>query len=100
MPGQLLRHKGVTFDAASFDSAIATRAITQDLRAGMNGMRGGPEPSSKAGVGAEGGDGQRSPARSNFLQALNRVLVSLGAFRRQAIQCGDIDLRHQNPDQD
>ncbi|WP_417323287.1 hypothetical protein [Erythrobacter aureus] len=48
-----------------------------DLRAGMDGVGGGPPPFSKAGVGAVGGDGQRPPARSNFLQALDRVLVRM-----------------------
>ena len=53
------------FDAASIGSAIATRAIMEDLRAGMDGVGGGPPPFSKA-------------DRSNFLQALDRVLVRLG----------------------
>jgi len=39
---------------------------------------GGPPTLGKAGVGAAGGDGQRPPARSNFLQALDRVLVGMG----------------------
>ncbi|WP_369026082.1 YaiI/YqxD family protein [Qipengyuania sp. RANM35] len=61
----VLRHDGKSFDAASIGSAIATRAIMEDLRAGMDGMGGGPPPFSKA-------------DRSNFLQALDRVLVGLG----------------------
>ncbi|MXO97247.1 YaiI/YqxD family protein [Erythrobacter aquimaris] len=61
----VLRHDGKSFDAASIGSAIATRAIMEDLRAGMAGMGGGPPPFSKA-------------DRSNFLQALDRVLVKLG----------------------
>ena len=65
----VLRHDGKSFDAASIGSAIATRAIMADLRAGMDGplgaAGGGPPPFSKA-------------DRSNFLQALDRVLVKLG----------------------
>ena len=49
----------------------------EDLRAGMDGVGGGPPPFSKAGVGAVGGDGQRPPVRSKFLQALDRVLVGM-----------------------
>lgn len=45
--------------------AIATRAIMADLRAGMDGVGGGPAPFGKA-------------DRSRFLQALDRVLVGLG----------------------
>ena len=60
----VLRHDGKSFDAASIGSAIATRAIMEDLRAGMDGVGGGPPPFSKA-------------DRSNFLQALDRVLVRL-----------------------
>ena len=61
---RVLKHDGREFDAASIGSAIATRAILADLRAGMDGMGGGPPPFSKA-------------DRSNFLQALDRVLTSL-----------------------
>ena len=61
----VLRHDGKPFDAASIGSAIATRAIMEDLRAGMNGVGGGPPPFSKA-------------DRSRFLQALDRVLVGIG----------------------
>ncbi|MBX7495024.1 YaiI/YqxD family protein [Qipengyuania sp. 6B39] len=64
----VLRHDGRPFDAASIGSAIATRAIMEDLRAGMDGVGasnlGGPPPFGKA-------------DRSNFLQALDRVLVKL-----------------------
>ena len=60
----VLRHDGKSFDAASIGSAIANRAIMEDLRAGMDGVGGGPPPFSKAN-------------RSNFLQALDRVLVKL-----------------------
>ena len=66
----VLRHDGRAFDAASIGTAIATRAILQDLRAGMDGplgaSGGGPAPFTKA-------------DRSNFLQALDRVLVYLTA---------------------
>ena len=60
----VLKHDGREFDAASIGSAIATRAIMADLRAGMDGAGGGPPPFSKA-------------DRSRFLQALDRVLVAL-----------------------
>ena len=64
----VLRHDGKSFDAASIGSAIATRAIMEDLRAGMDGplgvAGGGPPPFSKA-------------DRSRFLQALDRVLVGM-----------------------
>lgn len=62
---QVLAPNGKSFDAASIGSAVATRAIMEDLRAGMDGMGGGPPPFSKA-------------DRSNFLQALDRVLVKMG----------------------
>ena len=61
----VLAHNGKSFDAASIGSAVATRAIMEDLRAGMVGVGGGPPPFSKA-------------DRSNFLQALDRVLVGMG----------------------
>ncbi len=61
---QVFAHNGKPFDAASIGSAIATRAIMEDLRAGMDGMSGGPPPFSKA-------------DRSRFLQALDGVLVKL-----------------------
>ncbi|MEP3050778.1 MAG: YaiI/YqxD family protein [Erythrobacter sp.] len=64
----VLSHNGKRFDAASIGSAIATRAIMEDLRAGMtadlNGATGGPPPFSKA-------------DRSRFLQELDRVMVKL-----------------------
>jgi hypothetical protein len=62
---RVLRHNGEEFTPASIGSAIATRAIMADLRAGMDGIGGGPAPFSKA-------------DRSRFLQALDRVLVGLG----------------------
>ncbi len=61
---RVLKHDGREFDAASIGSAVATRAIMEDLRAGMDGVGGGPAPFGKA-------------DRSNFLQALDRVLVQL-----------------------
>jgi uncharacterized protein YaiI (UPF0178 family) len=60
----VLAHNGRPFDAASIGSAIATRAIMADLRAGMDGITGGPPPFGKA-------------DRSRFLQALDTVLVRL-----------------------
>ena len=60
----VLRHDGREYDAASIGSAIATRAIMADLRAGMDGVGGGPPPFGKA-------------DRSRFLQALDRVLVGM-----------------------
>ncbi len=61
---QVLTHNGKPFDAASIGSAVATRAIMEDLRAGMDGVGGGPPPFGKA-------------DRSSFLQSLDRVLVKL-----------------------
>ena len=63
--GGVLRYGRKSFEAASIGSAIATRAIMEDLRAGMDGVGGGPPLLSKT-------------YRSNFLQALDRVLVKLG----------------------
>ncbi len=62
---RVLKHNGEEFTAASIGSAIATRAIMADLRAGMDGVGGGPAPFGKA-------------DRSRFLQALDRVLVGMG----------------------
>ena len=62
---RVLNHNGNQFTAASIGPAIATRAIMADLRAGMDGVGGGPAPFSKA-------------DRSRFLQALDRVLVGMG----------------------
>ncbi len=61
---RVLKHDGHEFDAASIGSAIATRALMADLRAGMDGVGGGPARFSKA-------------DRSRFLQALDRVLVGM-----------------------
>jgi uncharacterized protein YaiI (UPF0178 family) len=64
----VLKHNGSEFDAGSIGGAIATRAIMEDLRAGMDGplgaSGGGPPPFSKA-------------DRSRFLQSLDRVLTKL-----------------------
>jgi uncharacterized protein YaiI (UPF0178 family) len=62
---RVLKHNGEEFTSASIGGAIATRAIMADLRAGMDGVGGGPAPFGKA-------------DRSRFLQALDRVLVELG----------------------
>ena len=56
---------GKPFTSASIGSAIATRAIMADLRAGGD-VIGGPAPFAKA-------------DRSRFLQALDAALVRLGA---------------------
>jgi len=61
----VLKHNGEEFDSASIGAAVATRAIMADLRAGMDGVGGGPPPFSKA-------------DRSRSLQALDRVLVGMG----------------------
>ncbi|MGB3470492.1 MAG: YaiI/YqxD family protein [Erythrobacter sp.] len=65
---RVLKHNGEEFSAASIGSAIATRAIMEDLRAGMDGplgaSGGGPPPFSKA-------------DRSRFLQSLDRVLTAM-----------------------
>lgn len=60
----VLAHNGRPFNAASIGGAIATRAIMEDLRAGMDGIGGGPPPFNKA-------------DRSRFLQELDKVLVRL-----------------------
>ena len=62
---RVLKHNGEEFTATSIGGAIATRAIMADLRAGMDGVGGGPAPFGKA-------------DRSRFLQALDRVLVGMG----------------------
>jgi uncharacterized protein YaiI (UPF0178 family) len=60
----VLAPTGKPFTSASIGPAIATRAIMADLRAGADGITGGPAPFSKA-------------DRSNFLQALDRELVRI-----------------------
>jgi uncharacterized protein YaiI (UPF0178 family) len=59
----VIGHNGKPFTAASIGSAIATRAIMADLRAGGD-IVGGPAPFAKA-------------DRSRFLQALDEALVRL-----------------------
>ncbi len=61
---RVLAHNGKPFDAASIGNAIATRAIMADLRAGMDGIGGGPAPFAKA-------------DRSRFLQALDREVTAM-----------------------
>jgi len=61
----VIGHNGKPFTEASIGGAIATRAIMADLRAGADGIGGGPAPFVKA-------------DRSRFLQALDAVLVRLG----------------------
>lgn len=60
----VIGHNGRPFTAASIGSAIATRAIMADLRAGADGITGGPKPFAKA-------------DRSRFLQTLEEALVRL-----------------------
>ena len=55
---------GRPFTPASIGAAIATRAIMADLRAGADGIAGGPAPFAKA-------------DRSRFLSALDEALVRL-----------------------
>ncbi|HTU12909.1 MAG TPA: YaiI/YqxD family protein [Allosphingosinicella sp.] len=58
----VLAPNGKPFTGASIGGAIATRAIMADLRAGADGITGGPAPFAKA-------------DRSRFLQALDEALV-------------------------
>ena len=60
----VLAPTGKPFTSASIGGAIATRAIMADLRAGADGLMGGPAPFAKA-------------DRSRFLQALDAALVRL-----------------------
>ena len=60
----VIGHNGKPFTAASIGGAIATRAIMADLRAGADGLTGGPAPFARA-------------DRSRFLQALDEALVRL-----------------------
>ncbi len=60
----VLAPTGKPFTAASIGSAIAVRAIMVDLRAGADGIMGGPAPFTKA-------------DRSRFLQALDTALVRI-----------------------
>jgi uncharacterized protein YaiI (UPF0178 family) len=67
----VLAPTGKPFTHASIGSAIATRAIMADLRAGADGLTGGPKPFAKA-------------DRSRFLQALDEALVRLGRVEPSA----------------
>jgi uncharacterized protein len=60
----VIGHNGKPFTAGSIGGAIATRAIMADLRAGAEGIGGGPPPFAKS-------------DRSRFLQALDAALVKL-----------------------
>jgi uncharacterized protein YaiI (UPF0178 family) len=64
----VLAPTGKPFTHASIGGAIATRAIMADLRAGADGLMGGPRPFAKA-------------DRSRFLQVLDAALVRLGRRR-------------------
>ena len=64
----VIGHNGQPFTTAGIGSAIATRAIMADLRAGGD-IVGGPPPFAKA-------------DRSRFLQALDEALVRLGSSGR------------------
>jgi uncharacterized protein len=61
----VIGNTGLFFTANSIGSAVATRAIMADLRAGMGEGMGGPAPFSKA-------------DRSRFLQALDQAVIRLG----------------------
>jgi len=61
----VLAPNGRPFTTGSIGGAIATRAIMADLRAGADGLMGGPKPFTKT-------------DRSRFLQALDETLVRLG----------------------
>jgi uncharacterized protein len=61
----VLAPTGKPFTSASIGGAVATRAIMADLRAGADGLMGGPRPFAKT-------------DRSRFLQALDAALVRLG----------------------
>ncbi len=65
----VIAHNGKPFTLASIGSAIATRAIMADLRAGADGITGGPAPFAKA-------------DRSRFLSALDEALVRLARSLR------------------
>ena len=60
----VIGHNGKPFTGGSIGGAIATRAIMADLRAGADGIGGGPAPFAKA-------------DRSRFLQSLDEALVRL-----------------------
>ena len=65
----VIAHNGKPFTPASIGSAIATRALMADLRAGADGITGGPAPFGKA-------------DRSRFLSALDQALVRLARASR------------------
>ena len=65
----VIAHNGKPFTPSSIGSAIATRAIMADLRAGADGITGGPAPFAKA-------------DRSRFLSALDEALVRLARSLR------------------
>lgn len=65
----VIAHNGKPFTPGSIGGAIATRAIMADLRAGADGITGGPPPFARA-------------DRSRFLQALDQALVKLARARR------------------
>jgi len=65
----VIAHNGKPFTSASIGGAIATRAVMADLRAGADGLTGGPPPFAKAG-------------RSRFLSALDEALVRLARSAR------------------
>ena len=65
----VIAHTGKPFTLASIGGAIATRAIMADLRAGADGLTGGPAPFAKA-------------DRSRFLSALDEALVRLSRAPR------------------
>lgn len=65
----VIAHTGKPFTHASIGSAIATRAIMADLRAGADGITGGPSPFAKS-------------DRSRFLSALDEALVRLARSHR------------------
>ena len=65
----VIAHTGKPFTLASIGAAIATRAIMADLRAGADGITGGPAPFAKA-------------DRSRFLSALDEALIRLARNSR------------------
>ena len=69
----VLAHNGKPFTTASIGSAVATRAIMADLRAGGD-VIGGPAPFGKA-------------DRSRFLSALDEVLVRLARIANGRSPC-------------
>ena len=60
----VIANNGKPFTSASIGGAIATRAIMADLRAGADGITGGPAPFAKA-------------DRSRFLQSLDEALARI-----------------------